>query len=154
MNMLELIDRLDHLAHSARKVPRSDHVRMNKQEIRDILDQMRATIPGEIKEARWIAQERQDMLAQAKREAERIAAETREHQTQLVSRHELIRQAEHAAKEIIEDARGREREIRLGAEDYADEILNTLELNLTKFIAAIQRGRERLRGSDERAEVG
>jgi cell division septum initiation protein DivIVA len=154
MDMLELIDRLDHLAHSAKRVPRSDQVRVNKQEIRDVLDQMRATIPGEIKEARWIAQERQDMLAEAKREAEQIAAETRERQTQLVSRHELIRQAEHAAEEIIEDARGREREIRLGADDYADEILNTLELNLAKLIAAIQRGRERLRGSDERAEVG
>jgi cell division septum initiation protein DivIVA len=154
MDVLELIDRLDHLAHGAKNVPRSDQVRINKQEIRDILHQMRATIPGEIKEARWIAQERQDTLAEAKREAERIAAEAREHQTQLVSQHELIRQSERAAEEIIEDARVREREIRLGAEDYADELLHTLELNLAKFIAAIQRGRERLRGSDERAEAG
>ena len=45
--------------------------------------------------------------------------------------------------------RAREREIRLGAEDYADEILNTLEVNLSKFIAAVQRGRERLQGKDE-----
>jgi hypothetical protein len=154
MDVLELIDRLDRLAHSAKKVPRSDQVRINKQEIRDIPHQMRVTIPGEIKEARWIAQERQDMLAEAKREAERINAEAREHQTQLVSQHELIRQSERAAEEIIEDARGREGEIRQGTEDYADEILHTLELNLAKFIAAIQRGRERLRGSDERAEVG
>jgi cell division septum initiation protein DivIVA len=154
MDVLELIDRLDHLARGAKKVPRSDHVRINKQEVRDILEQMRATIPVEIKEARWIAQERQDMLAEAKREAERIAAEARERQTQVVSQHQLIRQAERAAEEIIEDARGREREIRLGAEDYADEILDTLELNLAKLIAAIQRGRERLHGSDERAEVG
>ena len=54
---------------------------------------------------------------------------------------------------IVEDARAREREIRLGAEDYADEILNTLEVNLSKFIAAVQRGRERLQGKDEPAEV-
>ena len=52
------------------------------------------------------------------------------------------------------DAPVREREIRLGAEDYADEILNTLEVNLSKFIAAVQRGRERLQGKDEPAEVG
>ena len=51
------------------------------------------------------------------------------------------------------DARAREREIRLGAEDYADEILNTLEVNLSKFIAAVQRGRERLQGREEPAEV-
>ena len=57
------------------------------------------------------------------------------------------------AEEIIERARAREREIQLGADNYADETLDTLERNLTKRIAAIQRGRERLRSSDERAEV-
>ena len=62
---------------------------------------------------------------------------------------EVTKQAERAADEIVEDARAREREIRLGAEDYADEILNTLEVNLQKFTAAVQRGRDRLAGRDE-----
>ena len=126
---------------------------MDKEEIYDILDQMRATIPEEIKQARWIVKERQEMLAEAKREAERIVKEARERQEQLVSEEEVTKQAERAAEDIIEDARAREREIRLGAEDYADEILNTLEVNLSKFIAAVQRGRERLQGKDEPAEV-
>jgi cell division septum initiation protein DivIVA len=118
---------------------------------------MRATIPEEIKQARWIVKERQEMLAEAKREAERVVKEARERQDRLVSEQEVTKQAERQAEDIIEDARAREREIRLGAEDYADEILNTLEVNLTKFIAAVQRGRERLQGKDEagdRAEVG
>jgi cell division septum initiation protein DivIVA len=153
MDVLELIDRLADLVKRAKHVPFSDDVRVNQQEIRDILDQMRATLPEEIKEARWIAQERQDMLAEAKREAERIAAEGRARQAPLVSGHALTRQAERAAEEIIESARARERELRLGAEDYADETLDTLELNLAKRIAAIQSGRQRLRSSDERAEV-
>src|SRR5215216_3045593 len=116
MDVLVLIDKLDDLVHNAKAVPLTDQVRVDKEEIYDILDQMRATIPEEIKQARWIVKERQEMLAEAKREAER--------------------------------------EIRLGAEDYADEILNTLEVNLSKFIAAVQRGRERLQGRDEPAEVG
>jgi cell division septum initiation protein DivIVA len=93
------------------------------------------------------------MLAEAKREAERIVQEAREHRDRLVSDEEVTKQAERAAEDIIEDARAREREIRLGAEDYADEILNTLEVNLSKFTAAVQRGRERLAGKDESAEV-
>src|ERR671933_759058 len=125
MDVLVLIDKLDDTIHQAKPVPLTDQVRVDKEEIYDILDQMRATIPEEIKQARWIVKERQEMLAEAKREAERI----------------------------VEDARAREREIRLGAEDYADEILNTLEVNLSKFIAAVQRGRERLQGRDEPAEV-
>ena len=47
---------------------------------------MRATIPEEIKQARWIVKERQEMLAEAKREAERIVKEARDQQQRLVSR--------------------------------------------------------------------
>jgi len=89
------------------------------------------------------------MLAEAKREAERIVREAREQQARLISDEEVTKQAERAADEIVEDARTREREIRLGAEDYADEILNTLEVNLQKFLAAVQRGRDRLAGREE-----
>src|SRR6478735_8242202 len=125
MDVLVLIDKLDDLIHNAKPIPLSDNVRVDKEE----------------------------MYAEAKREAERIVKEARERQDQLVSNEEVTKQAERAAEDIIEDARAREREIRLGAEDYADEILNTLEVNLSKFIAAVQRGRERLQGKDEPAEV-
>jgi vacuolar-type H+-ATPase subunit H len=154
MDVLELIDELHDLVHSAKQVPLRDQVRVDKEKIYDILDRMRAAMPEEIKQARWIVKEREETLAEAKREAEQILEEARERQSQLVSRHELIRQAERSAEEIIEDTRARAQEIRLGAEDYADEILNTLEVNLSKFIAAVQRGRERLQRPDEPAEVG
>jgi hypothetical protein len=150
MDVLVLIDKLDDLVHNARAVPLTDQVRVDKEEIYDILDQMRATIPEEIKQARWIVKERQEMLAEAKREAERIVKEARERQERMISEEEITKRA---AEDIIEDARAREREIRLGAEDYADEILNTLEVNLSKFIAAVRRGRERLAGKEEPAEV-
>ena len=149
MDVLVLIDKLDDVVHNARPVPLTDQVRVDREEIYDLLDQMRATIPEEIKQARWIVKERQEMLAEAKREAERIVREAREQQARLISDEEVTKQAERAADEIVEDARAREREIRLGAEDYADEILNTLEVNLQKFLAAVQRGRDRLAGRDK-----
>ena len=154
MDVLVLIGKLDDLVHNAKPVPLTDQVRVDKEEIYDILDQMRATIPEEIKQARWIVKERQEMLAEAKREAERIVKEGRDRQEKLIADEEITKQAERAAEDIIEDARAREREIRLGAEDYADEILNTLEVNLEKFLAAVQRGRDRLAGRDrEEAEI-
>ena len=113
---------------------------------------MRATVPEEIKQARWIVKERQEMLAEAKREAERIIREARDQQERLINQQEVVRLAERQAEDLIEEARAREREIRLGAEDYADDILNTLEVNLQKFTAAVQRGRDRLQGREE-AEV-
>src|SRR5919109_218403 len=93
MDVLVLIDKLDDTIHNAKPVPLTDQVRVDKEEIYDILDQMRATIPEEIKQARWIVKERQEMLAEAKREAERIVKEARERQTQLVSQQEVTRRA-------------------------------------------------------------
>lgn len=149
MDVLVLIDKLDDQVHNAKPVPLTDQVRVDKEEVYDILDQMRATIPEEIKQARWIVKERQEMLAEAKREAERIIKEGQEKQKQLIAQEEVTRQAEREAEDILEDARAREREIRLGAEDYADEILGTLEVNLSKFIGAVQRGRDRLAGRED-----
>jgi len=153
VDVLVLIDKLDELVHNAKAVPLTDQVRIDREEIWEILDQMRATIPEEIKQARWIVKERQEMLGEAKREAERIVMEAREIAQREASQQEVVRLAERQAQQILDAAKQREREIRLGAEDYADEILNTLEVNLSKFIAAVQRGRERLQGRDEPAEV-
>jgi cell division septum initiation protein DivIVA len=149
MDVLVLIDKLDDQIHNAKAVPLTDQVRVDKEEIYDILDQMRATIPDELKQARWIVKERQEMLEEAKREADRIVSEARQEQTRLLSEEELVRLAERQAEELLEDARVREREIRLGAEDYADEVLGTLESNLRRFTAAVERGRERLQTRED-----
>jgi len=78
MDVLVLIDKLDDTIHNAKPVPLTDQVRVDKEEVYDILDQMRATIPEEIKQARWIVKERQEMLAEAKRECDRLLGEARE----------------------------------------------------------------------------
>jgi cell division septum initiation protein DivIVA len=154
LDVLELIDKLDDLIHNARAVPLTDQVRIDRDAIYDVLDQMRSTIPEEVKQARWIVKERQEMLAEAKREAERIVGEARDKAAQEASEQEVVKRAEREAADILEEARQREREVRLGAEDYADEVLGTLEVNLGKFLQAVQRGRERLQGRDEDSVAG
>ena len=86
MDVLVLIDKLDDLVHNAKAVPLTDQVRIDREEIYDILDQMRATIPEEIKQARWIVKERQEMLAEAKRECDRLLHEV----VELVDVHENV----------------------------------------------------------------
>ena len=153
MDVLVLIDKLDALVRNAKQVPLRSEVRVDKEELSDLLNELRETIPEELQEARWIVKERDEMLAAAEREAERILGEARERQNQLVVEHHLTGEAELASEDIIDHARVEERETRLGAEEYADEILNTFELNLTKFISAVRRGRERLQGADDPAAV-
>src|SRR5690242_9450420 len=140
MDVLVLIDKLDDLVHNAKAVPLTDQVRIDREEIYDILDQMRATIPEEIKQARWIVKERQEMLAEAKREQDRLLQEARE-------------QAVREAQEIIDEARRQAREMRLEMEDWADGMLATLETNLDKFLVAVRRGRERLHERSQESVV-
>ena len=128
MDVLVLIDKLDDLVHNAKAVPLTDQVRIDREEIYDILDQMRATIPEEIKQARWIVKERQEMLAEAKREVDRILGEAREQAVREASQTEIVKLAERQAQEIVDDARRQARETRLEMEDWADQILSTLEI--------------------------
>jgi pantetheine-phosphate adenylyltransferase len=146
VDVLVLIDKLDELVLNARGVPMSNQVRLDRDEIEDIISHMRATIPEEIKQARWIVKERQEMLAEAKREAERMIGEARDHAAREASQQEVVKLAERQAEDVLADARRKAREMRLGADDYADSILENMETNLTKFLSAVQRGREQLSG--------
>src|SRR5689334_23740384 len=113
MDVLVLIDKLDDLVHNAKAVPLTDQVRIDREEIYDILDQMRASIPEEIKQARWIVKERQDMLAEAKREAERVIQEARDKAEQLANEQEVVRLAHEQAEAILSDAEHRAEEVRI-----------------------------------------
>ena len=143
-DVLLLIDELDDQMNGAKSGIRSSHVKVDKEQTYAILDRMRATIPEEIKKARWIAKERAEMLEEAKRECERILESAREERARLVDPEEIAKEAERRAERILEEARTQERHLRLAAEDYADGILGSLEGNLERFSGAIQRGRERL----------
>src|SRR5215208_1262253 len=123
MDVLVLIDKLDDLVHNAKAVPLTDQVRIDREEIYDILDQMRA---------------------EAKRETDRLLGEAREQAVREASQTEIVKIAERQAQDIVDDARRQARETRLEMEDWADSILSTLEVNLEKFLTAVKRGRERL----------
>ena len=93
------------------------------------------------------------MLAEAKRECDRLLGEAREQATREASQTEIVRLAERQAQDIIDEARRSARETRLEMEDWADGILSTLEVNLDKFLSAVKRGRERLQERSQESVV-
>lgn len=149
MDIMALIDKLEDIIATGRKVPLSPMIMANEQKLYDTVDEMRAALPDELKQARWIVKERQEMLEEAEKEANRVVDESREKANALASEKEVVKIAEQQAAEILDAARAREREVRLGAEDYADEVLANLEVNLGKLLTAVQRGRDRLQGKSE-----
>lgn len=146
MDIMALIDRIEELIDSGRNVPFSASKIVDPDKIYEILDEIREHFPDELKQARWIVKERQEMLEEAEKEANRILEEAQARAQAIASEQEIVRLAEQQAAEIMDKARAQEREIRLGAEDYADEMLANLEVNLGKLLTAVQRGRDRLQG--------
>jgi len=146
MDILALIDRIEELVDSGRAMPFGGSKLVDPEKIYELIDEIRAQFPDELKQARWIVKERQEMLEEAEKEANRILEEAKARAEAMASEQEIVRLAEQQRAEILDDARAREREIRLGAEDYADEMLANLEVNLGKLLTAVQRGRDRLQG--------
>ena len=146
MDIMALVDKLEDLVAEGKKVPLTSSVMVNEQKIYDLIDEIRASFPDEIKQARWIVKERQEMLDEAEKEANKLLEEAREKAEAMAADTEVVKLAEDQANRLVEDARNKEREIRLGAEDYADEMLANLEVNLGKLLTAVQRGRDRLQG--------
>jgi cell division septum initiation protein DivIVA len=150
MDVLVLIDRLEELVEESRSFPGFGNTAMiDRDAAFDIIDQMRQTIPEELKQARWIVKERQAMLDEARQESDRVIRMAQEEADKITSEEEVLKRAERRAQEIMEESRRREREIRLGAEDYADEVLANLEENLARLLEAVQRGRSKLQGVQE-----
>ncbi len=146
MDIMALIDRIEEIVDSAKGVPFTNQKMVQPDAVYEIIDEIRAQFPDELKQARWIVKERQEMLEEAEKEANRILEEARERAQAIASEQEVVRLSEQQAADMIDKARAQEREIRLGAEDYADEMLANLEVNLGKLLTAVQRGRDRLQG--------
>jgi cell division septum initiation protein DivIVA len=146
MDIMALIDRIEEAMDNARSMPLTRQRLVEVEKVYEIIDEIRASFPDELKQARWIVKERQEMLEEAEKESNRILEDARDRAESMASEQEVVKRAQEQAASMIDAARQQEREIRLGAEDYADEMLANLEVNLGKLLTAVQRGRDRLQG--------
>jgi F0F1-type ATP synthase membrane subunit b/b' len=127
-------------------MPLSSSVLVSRQELLELIEGMREVLPEELKQARWVVKDREETLEKARREAEDILAQARTERSRLVSKTEVIRAANREADRIVEEAKESARQMRLEVEDYVDSKLANFEVVLQKTLAAVERGRERLRG--------
>ncbi len=135
IDILHLVDRLEELVEQGRRLPLTSAVVIDEGTFLDIVDQMRISIPEEIKQAKRIEQERDEIIARAHAEAARIISQGREDAARLVAEHELRRQAQEQAERMLEEARRQAQAIRQGADDYAAEVL----AKLSEEVANLQR---------------
>jgi vacuolar-type H+-ATPase subunit H len=146
MEVLKLIDEIEDIVESGTGVPFSGKVMVDKFEILEILKEIRIKLPDEIKQASWIKDERQRILAEAQKDADTLLKETEYRLEELVDQDEITKKASSRAEEIITKAQSNAKEIRLGALEYADSLMEETQENLKELIQLINENRKELRG--------
>ena len=174
MEVMLLLDALEDILEKAPNLPLSNKSVVNKEELQEIIKDIRLKLPDEIKQAQWIKEERQKILIEAKKEAEglkreceeklqkiksdrqRILAEAEKEAEiikkeadkkihELVDESDIVKKANEQAKEIIIAAQIDAKKIRLGSKAYADELLAELEKHASNIMETIRNNREELK---------
>lgn len=145
MEILTILETLEDLVERSTSVPFSGKCLIDREEVLEIVKEMRLKLPDDIKQAKWVKEERQRILLEAQKEANNILKDAENKIASLVDEHEITKQAYEQANEIIASAQKNAREMRLGAREYADGVLSKVEEILNDTALVIRTNREELK---------
>lgn len=167
MDLAAWLQRFEDMVRDAKSMPLSSSALLNRDEVLELIEQMKDAIPEEVKQARWVVKDREELLAKARRDAEAMVEQARAEQLRMASHEAVVERANEEAERIVHEAEDEARRLRLEAEDYIDAKLAQLEVvlhriledlsasggALSRTIDQIQAGREKLRGAAPAASV-
>ena len=140
MDILYLVDRLEEIVKGSKRLPFGGLRLVDESRIWPLLDQMRISIPDEVRRAERIIRDKERTIAQAHEEAERIIALARSESAQITAEHTIARAAEERAAAIRKQAERGAQTIRAGADDYAFDVLCRLEQEVKRALTVIENG--------------
>jgi hypothetical protein len=141
------IDELIEIVESARAMPMSASCVINRAQVLELLDELKRGLPEEMDRARRVLSDRESVVEEGRREAERLLERTRGERDSIINNTDISREAHDAAGRILSDARRDADQIRTEADEYVDQKLANFEVVLTKTLQAVGRGRDKMRGS-------
>jgi hypothetical protein len=139
-----ILRELREIIDTARTMPMSASVLVNREESLELIDEALGALPDELRHARWLLKERDEYLAQARRDAEDIVEAGRVQAERMVERTEVAREARRVAQQVVSTAEADSRRLRHEAEDYIDQKLAAFEVVLERTMQTVQKGREQL----------
>ena len=142
MDIQHLLDRLEALLSDSRRI--GGKLIVDAQRSWDLIDQMRISVPEEVKQAQRVNQERDRIIAQAKEEAGRIVELARQEAAKLTEEHRIAQQAQELAATIEARARREAQNVQREADEYVMDVLTQLDVDLTRTLTVVRNGIERL----------
>ncbi|HHY53192.1 MAG TPA: ATP synthase F0 subunit B [Clostridiales bacterium] len=146
MSIEEVLDMLDELLDKSWSLPLSGgRCVVDAEKVRDYIDDIRINLPNEIKQAKAIVNDRNEILEAAHREAESIIRKAEERARALIAQEEIIKISQSKANEILAQTQMQSREIRQAAQTFSDDILRVTEEAITNALNEIKQTRQALR---------
>ena len=143
--VMQLLDELTEIVKSAPTIPLSTKVRVDPNELIDIIAEIRQSLPGELKTARAIVAERKQILFEAQANADRITTNAENKLREMIDSNEITRNANTQAEITLENAATQAKEIRIGTQKYADKILYRLQLQLKEINDQVEENRQEIK---------
>ncbi|MET7287569.1 cell division initiation protein [Streptomyces sp. NPDC005573] len=147
MDVQMKLDEIVSAVSSARSMPMSASCVLNRAELLALLDEVRQALPSSLAQAQELIGDREQMVEQARVEAERIIGDAHAERGSLISDTEIARRSQSEADRILAEARTEAEEVRAEADEYVDSKLANFEVVLTKTLGSVGRGREKLLGT-------
>ncbi|WP_405661660.1 ATP synthase F0 subunit B [Streptomyces sp. RK9] len=147
MDVQKKIDQIVETVGSAKSMPMSASCVVNRAELLALLEEVRQALPGSLAQAQELIGGREQLVEQARQEAERIIEGAHAERGSLISDTEVARRSQAEADRILAEARQEATEVRQEADDYVDSKLANFEVVLTKTLGSVGRGREKLLGT-------
>ena len=145
MEIFDVIDQLEDLIENSFTLPIFRKTMIDKEDFMELLSDLRLRLPEDLKKAKWVTEQRTTIMEDAHKEAADIIRSAEDQKQQLVDEHEITKKAYDQANEVLANAQKNAREIRLGARQYADDVLANIETRLSNIVTEIHEGREELR---------
>ncbi|OQY46531.1 MAG: hypothetical protein B6242_07570 [Anaerolineaceae bacterium 4572_78] len=154
MDIIQLLEELESIITRSPRFPFTSNIWVNEDELFDVLDQLRISIPNEIKEANHIQAERDHILERAQEEANRLIDMAKEKMMTAVDNHEIVELAKIRAEEIIDQSKQDALNLQRHSNTYAADHLSTLEEQLLKLLTTVRNGLRQLQETQTQIETG
>ncbi len=155
MSIYNLLDQLEStIEGSKRAFMQTDKIIVDPEELYKIIDQIRSSVPDDIRDAQWVKREEEQIKRKAQEDYERIIEEARARAQELVSETEVYRLAEIRVREMLEEANQAAHDITLGAFNYADDIMEKIEKQLQIYYDVVQDGKDEIQRSLDALKQG
>jgi F0F1-type ATP synthase membrane subunit b/b' len=147
MDIMYLVDQLEALVNSSRRVPLSSRVMLEEEDILAIVEKLREAVPQEIKQARKVLQDRDQIIKSSQAEAEKIVTMARERAEYMINQEGVLYLAKERGEQVLSDAQRDAQQTHQEIEQYAVDVLSNLEQQLQLQLHQVRNGLQELSGN-------